>query len=40
MEWYENMTKLERKQFWTVTVTCAAGSVLILLVPVICRFIF
>ena len=40
MEWYENMTKLERKQFWVVIATSVVGTILILLVPVVCRFIF
>lgn len=40
MMWYEKLTEQERKQFWTVIGVSGVGSVLILLVPVICRFVF
>ncbi len=40
MMWYENMPESEKKQFWTVVAVSGIGSILILLVPVICRFVF
>ena len=40
VEWYNALTKQEKKQFWTVIAVTVVGTALILLVPVACRLVF
>lgn len=40
MEWYENMTKQQKKDFKKVIIVFATGTVMVLLVPMVFRFIF
>lgn len=40
MVWYRDMTRLQKKRFWAVIATGVLGSVVVLLVPVVCGFIF
>ncbi len=40
MEWYQQLSKQQRRQFWTVCLTCAMGAVLVLMVPAIFRVLF
>ncbi|NBK91374.1 hypothetical protein D5278_05150 [bacterium 1XD21-13] len=37
--WYKDMAEQDKKRFWGVIATCAVGTVMILLVPVVFRFI-
>ena len=37
--WYKDMEEQDKKRFWGVIATCAVGSAMILLVPVVFRFI-
>ncbi len=40
MKWYENMTKQQKKDFKKVIIVFAAGTVMVLLVTMVFRFIF
>lgn len=40
MEWYENMTEQQKKDFKKVIIVFAAGAVMVLLVPMIFRLLF
>ncbi|MCI9510756.1 MAG: hypothetical protein HFF10_13635 [Angelakisella sp.] len=40
VEWYNALTKQEKKQFWTVIAVTVVGAVLILLVPAASRLVF
>lgn len=40
VEWYNALTKQEKKQFWTVIAVTVVGTALILLVPAAFHLVF
>lgn len=40
MEWYKNMADKQKKDFNKVVIVCAAGTILVLLVPLLSKMIF
>lgn len=40
MNWYKNMTDNQKKDFNKVVIVCTAGTVLILLIPMLSKLIF
>ncbi len=40
MAWYKNMTEQQKKDFKKVIIVCAAGTVMVLFVPMFFRFVF
>ena len=39
MKWYNDMTEQQKRNFKKVIAVCVVGAILILLIPMICKFI-